>query len=132
MKSEPTLGRAATYAALYPDLVTAARTHGYALAIHGSLTRDFDLIAVPWTQEASEGLELIKSLQEVVGCCYRRSSIDEFFTDADPRSRPHLRRGYVIHLTDDGAKGPYLDISVMPRWQDYERAAYDIGSGTPG
>jgi len=39
---------APAYCALYPKLAQVARDHGYALAIHGTLARDFDLIAVPW------------------------------------------------------------------------------------
>ena len=35
-------------AALYPELAAIFHKHGYALAVHGSLARDFDLIAVPW------------------------------------------------------------------------------------
>ena len=42
------------YAALYPELAEVARSHGYALAVHGSLARDFDLIAVPWAESVSE------------------------------------------------------------------------------
>lgn len=41
-------------AALYPKLVAIARSHGYALAAHGSLQRDFDLIGVPWTERPSD------------------------------------------------------------------------------
>jgi len=35
-------------AAMYPELAGIFNRHGYALAVHGSLARDFDLIAVPW------------------------------------------------------------------------------------
>ncbi len=38
---------------IYPQLVEEARRHGYALAPHGSLQRDLDLIAVPWSEEAA-------------------------------------------------------------------------------
>lgn len=38
------------YAALYPSLAEIARTHGWALAVHGTLGRDMDLICVPWTE----------------------------------------------------------------------------------
>jgi hypothetical protein len=41
-------------AALYPELSEIARSHGYALAVHGSLARDFDLICVPWAVQISE------------------------------------------------------------------------------
>ena len=45
---------AAVYAAaLYPDLCPIFHRHGYALAVHGSLARDFDLIAVPWAEFVS-------------------------------------------------------------------------------
>lgn len=40
-------------AAMYPDLCPIFHRHGYALAVHGSLARDFDLIAVPWTESPS-------------------------------------------------------------------------------
>lgn len=39
------------------DVVTRirslARLHGWAIGAHGSMARDIDLIAVPWTDEAS-------------------------------------------------------------------------------
>lgn len=44
---------APVYCAIYPDLAEIARKHGYAMAIHGSLAKDFDLICVPWTNTAS-------------------------------------------------------------------------------
>jgi hypothetical protein len=37
-------------AAMYPELAAIFQRHGYALAVHGSLARDFDLIAVPWAE----------------------------------------------------------------------------------
>ncbi len=42
---------APVYCALYPELATIARDHGYALAVHGSLARDGDLICIPWVEE---------------------------------------------------------------------------------
>jgi len=53
---------AVAYAVLYQRLVRVARDHGYALAMHGSLLADFDLVAVPWTWEAVSGEALIKAL----------------------------------------------------------------------
>ena len=40
-------------AAIYPKLCGLFQKHGYALAVHGSLARDFDLIAVPWAESIS-------------------------------------------------------------------------------
>ena len=41
-----------------------AREKGYALAVHGSQERDLDVIAVPWTDNASSLEELLAHLCE--------------------------------------------------------------------
>lgn len=51
-------------AALYPELARIFQKHGYALAVHGSLRRDFDLIAVPWVEKPSTHHEVIKHITE--------------------------------------------------------------------
>lgn len=112
---------AATYAALLPDLVQAAREVGYALAPHGSLARDFDLIAVPWTEEAGSAEQLVLRLMSVSGATLReggRKSDDgtEWVTvpgDA-PARKPHGRLAWSLHL-GAGTHNLYLDVSVMPR-----------------
>ena len=40
-------------AAMYPGLAEIFHKHGFALAVHGSLARDLDLIAVPWADSVS-------------------------------------------------------------------------------
>lgn len=112
---KPAPGPAAVYVTLYADLVRVAREHGYALAPHGSIIRDFDLIAVPWTPEATDALTLIKALKAVTGGVSARTDMDEYFPDCDPTPKPHGRVAYSIHFTEKGAQGPYLDVSVMPR-----------------
>jgi|SRR6185312_12121122 len=42
------------YAALYPAFAKIFQKHGYALSIHGSMARDFDVIAIPWAEKVSE------------------------------------------------------------------------------
>lgn len=39
-----------------------AREHGYSIGLHGSMKRDCDLIAAPWTDEAVGSAELIDHL----------------------------------------------------------------------
>lgn len=39
-----------------------AREVGYAVGVHGSLKRDFDLIAAPWTEDAVNNAALVKHL----------------------------------------------------------------------
>lgn len=57
--------RAPVYAACcYPELAELCREKGYALAIHGSLARDFDLVAIPWRDEVSSEAELLEAIQK--------------------------------------------------------------------
>ena len=109
---------AATYAALLPDVVKAGRDCGYAIAPHGSLARDFDLIAVPWTDEAASAQELIMRILSVTGATFREGSRqleggEWERTHGDiPSRKPHGRLAWSLHL---GHSNLYLDVSVMPR-----------------
>lgn len=49
-------------AAMYPELAAIARRHGYALAVHGSLARDLDLVAIPWVEEAGDPDSLLDEI----------------------------------------------------------------------
>lgn len=100
------------YQALISALRHVAYRCGYALAVHGSLKRDIDLIACPWRDTAisAEGLiaELAKATEAIVGCARQREH------DVKPEQKPCGRLAWSFYLThrDDMA---YLDISVMPR-----------------
>lgn len=97
-----------------------ARIHGYALAVHGSLTRDFDLIAAPWTAEATDDETLARALCAAIGGriygAMHDGKTDKI--ELNPAQRPHGRKGWVIHL----GGGAYLDVSVMPRIQHNVKA----------
>lgn len=45
-------GRAAFYAAMWDDIRKCAMDCGWAVALHGSLNSDMDIMAMPWVQEA--------------------------------------------------------------------------------
>jgi hypothetical protein len=107
----------AAYTVLYAKLAETARANGYALAVHGTAARDFDLVAIPWSAAAVDALTLIKALKDVAGGCWHHPDpeVDKWFPDGSPTTKPHGRVAYSIHLTDRGADGPYLDVSVMPR-----------------
>ncbi len=63
LTKKPQPNYAPTYAAaMYPELAEIARSHGYALAVHGSLARDLDLIAIPWTEDAGEPQGIIDDI----------------------------------------------------------------------
>ena len=105
------------YAVMYPGLVAIARKHGYALAIHGSMKRDFDLIAVPWVGDAGEPFAMIMEMKEAVQGVFTNHEMEHLSVQAKghPTLKAHGRLCWSIHLTNEGAFGPYLDICVMPR-----------------
>lgn len=103
------------YAVMYPALVEIAKRHGYALAVHGSMKRDFDLLAAPWTPEAGDPLLMVMEMKMAVQGVWMNHEVDHLVKTGNPSDKPHGRRAWSIHLTDEGCNGPYLDISVMPR-----------------
>jgi hypothetical protein len=92
------------YAERLPILRTVAREHGYALGLHGSGERDLDLIAAPWTEDASEAEVLVEAL---------RVSINGVVAEPPSHIKPHGRRAWLIYLHLDGSR-LYVDLSVMP------------------
>lgn len=89
-------------AALYPELAALCVKHGYALAVHGSLARDFDLIAVPWVKTPSEPQAVLDEIQsrfnvKLVG---------------EVGAKPHGRVAYSLSI---GFGWCQLDFSFMPR-----------------
>lgn len=88
-----------------PDLVRIwelAREVGYAVGLHGSLKRDMDLIAAPWTDEAVGDADLIDHL------CRGLSAV----RIGGPDHKPHGR--VAVTLQVDGYYKP-IDLSILPR-----------------
>lgn len=52
-------------AAMYPSLAEVCKDHGYALAVHGSLQKDLDVIAIPWTKEAVSPRKLMNAIMRM-------------------------------------------------------------------
>ena len=55
------------YAQLLPRIRAVGKQLGYAIAIHGSMQRDFDLLATPWVPEAASAEELVAAIAVEVG-----------------------------------------------------------------
>lgn len=113
---DPSPARAAAYVALYPMLQQIAKRHGYALAVHGSLHRDFDLVAIPWIEDASSRLTLIKAFKKATRAVTWGVNTDKHkhYRDCCPTEKPHGRFAYSLHFTEAAGYGAYLDISVLP------------------
>lgn len=116
--------RAPFYASMYDGLCVTARKHGYALAIHGTVTADLDLIAVPWVDEAAAPETLVAALMNHIGACHYDELVRRHLSDESlvqqilaregnflDTAKPHGRRAWNLYL-DHGAK---VDLSVMPR-----------------
>lgn len=92
---------------LLPPMRMTARGLGYALTVHGTLSRDVDLVAIPWTVSASEPELLVKHLCGVIAGVTGRA-----YSDAKWADKPHGRRAVtIIH----GGHDAELDLSIMPR-----------------
>jgi hypothetical protein len=91
------------YMNMLGPLVAVAKDYGYALTLHGSLVRDFDMVAIPWVPDAHSGLELIIALAQTCGGIIHSEV---------PIDKPHGRQTWIIQVH----QGLYLDVSVMPRF----------------
>ncbi len=99
-----TNGKAAFYAAIWPDLREAALKCGWALGLHGSLANDMDIMAMPWTKEAKPIEEMIQALSD----CFTGNMLKEGFIKPD-YSMPNNRVVYTMSIWADF----HLDINVI-------------------
>lgn len=95
-----------------------AQSCGYALAVHGSMQRDLDLIAAPWVHNAMAPETLVMKLEEAM----RGHSHVRAYWKYRVENKPHGRKGYAIVFANlsDNFENPnhrhaYMDLSVMPR-----------------
>lgn len=80
------------------------RRHGYALTVHGTMARDLDLVAIPWTDDAEPSEKLIKAF------CRALKDRRVAYQLPVKTPKPHGRTAYTFPLSDG-----YIDLSVMPR-----------------
>lgn len=90
-------------AGLYPKLADIFRRHGYALAVHGSVGTDFDLIAVPWVDGAADPETVALEVDTAFAAKFSR---------VDPEMRAHGRIVYKLAISFGSCA---LDISFTPR-----------------
>lgn len=90
-------------AGIYPKLADIFRRHGYALAVHGSVGTDFDLIAVPWVDGVGDRDEIIREVETKFAAKFAR---------LEPEARAHGRVVYKLAMSFGDCS---LDISFTPR-----------------
>ena len=104
-KEVTSFGRVALYATLWEDIRNAAMDCGWAVALHGSLARDMDIMAMPWIENCTDADTMIDTIIEK---CLGDNIMSEYGKKVD-RTKPHGRVCYLIPIYDDF----YLDISIM-------------------
>jgi hypothetical protein len=110
------------YATIIGPATEAARAHGYALAVHGSLDRDLDMVAIPWTDNAtSNPCDVAEAIREEVenangGIAFiNPREDDEYHRVGSPGLKPFGRAVWAFHL----GGGPYLDLSIWTHGEAY-------------
>jgi hypothetical protein len=93
------------YARIFTIARCLAWAEGYALMMHGSFTRDLDLLAVPWAEVCCEPSHLVRRIQDAAGLK---------FIDNEPSLKAHGRLAWTLAPTAF-ADPRFIDISVMPR-----------------
>lgn len=93
-----------------PHLRDAARANGYALAVHGSLSRDLDLIAAPWTSQAAPLDEIVTALAEATKKATGWGHVSGRSDNSWRTDKPHGRVAVTILASAELS----LDISFLP------------------
>lgn len=83
------------------QIVLLGRQVGYSIAVHGSMERDLDLIAVPWTTTADTPEVLIDHLKQGINAV-QIGKIE---------NKPHGRIAVTLQI--DGYFKP-IDLSIIP------------------
>lgn len=93
---------APVYACLYPELAQIARSHGYALAVHGTMGRDFDLVCIPWSL-------VVSSPQQVVNDFITKYALTQI---GQPKYKNHGRLVYTLSVKFGEC---FIDLSFTPK-----------------
>lgn len=123
---------APVYAVIYPGLAELCRESGYALSVHGSMARDFDLVAVPWTTGAAPPTDLIDAIvdafnieriggiaiKEHARMCQTLAFGGECFFDLSimPRRSQGELAGEVLNMISKYRRDPGISDAELSAW----------------
>jgi hypothetical protein len=93
------------YARVFTKARCVAWAYGYALAMHGSFTRDLDLIAVPWTERACDAEHLVRVIETKADL--------RITVEAEAGKKPQGRMTWTLMFKTFGDPR-FIDLSVMP------------------
>lgn len=107
-------GHAVFYAEVYPRLKAVAQRHGWALALHGSMNHDMDIMAMPWEDAPSRPANLIDAMRRCLGV--PPDAVRIVF------GKPNGRIVYTIAI----APGFFLDINIINHALGYPKEEEEI------
>lgn len=94
------------YARIFTQARILAWQYGFALVMHGSFTRDLDLLLVPWEDRAfGDAVERIVNMLA--------EQCDLKIREGDPANKPHGRKCWTLYFSGFGDRR-WVDLSVMP------------------
>jgi hypothetical protein len=91
------------YGRIYTMVRKLAWEEGYAIGLHGSFTRDLDLIAVPWVEKPAAPEHLVARILDATGLESLHSN---------PCAKPQGRRAWTLLLPKFGDPR-FVDLSIM-------------------
>lgn len=105
------------YAQILPRIKKRAKELGYAIAIHGSMRGDLDLLAAPWVEDAAPAESLVEAVADavqgfVIGDVSSRGSVES------PVRGPHGRMSWNVCWGGI----PMIDLSIMPLRESVDAA----------
>ena len=93
------------YARVFTIARCIAWSYGYAAVVHGSYTRDLDLLLVPWEDSAKgNNDQLVALIAQGAGL---------ISSGHPPSEKPHGRKAYTL-LFSKAADPRFIDISILP------------------
>lgn len=102
------------YARVYTQARIIAWQYGYACLLHGSFTRDLDLLMAPWTEHAhGNGEQILKIIAQACNLRFSDGEEDVIKSKADWTDKPHGRKSCSLYFPRFGDRR-WIDISFVP------------------
>lgn len=102
------------YARVYTQARIIAWQYGYACVMHGSFTRDLDLLLTPWEDRATPNhAQLLKLIAPACGLRFRDGQEDILKAVPDFTDKPHGRKSCSLFFPG-AADRRWVDISFTP------------------
>lgn len=103
------------YARVFTQARIIAWQYGYACVMHGSFTRDLDLLLVPWTEQAGDNHDqLLKLIAGSCGLRFLDGKEEVYESTVDFTEKPHGRKSCSLFFREFGDRR-WIDISIVPR-----------------